>query len=352
MVKDCEGFHYPFVDADSCIDCGLCEKVCPMLTQGEQRVPLYTYAAKCTDENIRLKSSSGGLFTLLATETLNRGGVVFGARFNEQWEVVHDYCTTVEGLEAFRGSKYVQSRIGDTLSKAEKFLKEGREVLFSGTPCQISGLKRFLRREYDNLLTVEVACHGVPSPLVWMRYIEELQLSSQEIKNVAFRDKSTGWANYSFKLDSDRGGVCERFYDNVYMKAFLINVSLRPSCYNCPAKEHKSGADIMLADLWGASKVIGCDDDDKGVSLVVVNKENILPADKLWLKSIDYQQAIKYNSAIVKSVPLTDKRIVFFAKFANRERLSSIVAEITRVPTIRKVLSLVKRVIKKIIGRK
>ncbi len=172
LSADNEGFLYPQVDTAVCINCGLCEKVCPVINQNEPRMPLEVYAAKNTDEEIRLKSSSGGIFTLLAEHIISEGGVVFGARFNENWEVVHDYTETVEGLESFRGSKYVQSIIGENFKKAKFFLDEGRNVLFSGTPCQVAGLKKFLRKEYENLLTVEVVCHGVPSPMVWHDYLD------------------------------------------------------------------------------------------------------------------------------------------------------------------------------------
>lgn len=166
LKEDNEGFLYPEVDKSMCINCGLCEKVCPVLHQGESRKPLKVYAAKNQDEEIRRQSSSGGIFTLLAEKTIQDGGVVFGARFDEHWEVKHDYTETIEGLAAFRGSKYVQSRMEDNYRKAEMFLKQGRKVLFSGTPCQVAGLKRFLRKYYGNLLTIDMVCHGVPSPLV------------------------------------------------------------------------------------------------------------------------------------------------------------------------------------------
>lgn len=214
MNEDCEGFLYPKVDSAVCVDCGLCEKVCPVINKGYTIVPLATYAAKNKDEKIRYKSSSGGVFTLIAEQILADGGVVFGARFNENWEVIHDYAETVEGLEAFRGSKYVQSVIGDNYKYAKQFLLEGRNVLFSGTPCQIAGLKKFLRKEYENLLTVEVVCHGVPSPKVWRDYLQYKRAQHVVGKNtvsssidelpmitgISFRDKISGWKKFGFKI--------------------------------------------------------------------------------------------------------------------------------------------------------
>lgn len=171
MQEDSEGFCYPIVDRNACIACGLCEKVCPMLNPYKARKPLEVHAAINRDEQIRRESSSGGIFTLLAEQTIRKGGVVFGARFDGNWEVRHDWCENIEGLGQFRGSKYVQSRIGACYRQAEIFLKSGRSVLFSGTSCQIAGLHRFLGKSYDNLLSVDVICHGVPSPLVWLSLI-------------------------------------------------------------------------------------------------------------------------------------------------------------------------------------
>lgn len=183
MREDDEGFLYPEVDESVCIDCGLCEKVCPVIHQARENRPIVVCAAKNKSEEIRYQSSSGGVFTALANEIIREGGVVFGAGFDENWEVKHDCTETVEGLSAFRGSKYVQSRIGDSFKKAEQFLKIGRTVLFSGTPCQIAGLKRFLRKEYDNLLTVDFICHGVPSPGVWREYLKEETIRLYDRKN-------------------------------------------------------------------------------------------------------------------------------------------------------------------------
>ena len=174
MREDEEGFLYPVVDSSHCIDCNLCKKVCPELYPKEMREPLHVYAAKHKNEQVRLASSSGGIFTLLAEKIIDEGGVVFGVRFNNNWDVVHDYTETMEGLAVFRGSKYVQSYMGDCYLKAKSFLEQGRKVMFTGTPCQIAGLKNFLRKDYDNLLTVDVVCHGVPSPKVWQVYLDEI----------------------------------------------------------------------------------------------------------------------------------------------------------------------------------
>lgn len=163
LKEDKEGFLYPVVNQTLCIACGKCEKVCPELHPFDAVQPLMVYAAKHPDESVRAESSSGGIFTLLADAVIDDGGVVFGARFDTDWSVVHDFTETHEGLQAFRGSKYLQSRIGNTYQLAEKFLKAGRKVLFSGTPCQIAGLKRYLHKDYENLLAIDFVCHGVPS---------------------------------------------------------------------------------------------------------------------------------------------------------------------------------------------
>ena len=172
--EDNEGFRYPYIDTDKCINCGLCEKVCPIINQYNEKVPTKVYAAINTNEKIRMQSSSGGIFTYIATKVIEEKGVVFGARFDKNWEVKHDFTENIEGLSAFRGSKYMQSRIEDNYLKVEKFLKDGRKVLFSGTPCQIAGLKRYLKKNYENLLTIDIICHGVPSPKIWRLYLNEI----------------------------------------------------------------------------------------------------------------------------------------------------------------------------------
>ena len=225
MQEDEEGFLYPVVNASLCIDCNLCQKVCSELHHMNVRMPLHVYAAKHKDEQVRLASSSGGIFTLLAEKIIDEGGVVFGARFDARWEVVHDYTETKEGLAVFRGSKYVQSRLEDCYYKVKSFLQQGRKVMFSGTPCQIAGLKNYLRKDDDNLLTVDVVCHGVPSPKVWRMYLNEIIARKSKknsvlshhsngkvkIQSIDFRSKSSGWKRYSFALSSEPH-ACDKGY--------------------------------------------------------------------------------------------------------------------------------------------
>ncbi len=316
--EDCEGFLYPSVDAAVCVDCGLCEKVCPVINKNDERVPIHTYAVKHPDEKIRLSSSSGGLFTYLAEMVIDNGGVVFGARFNDQWEVVHGYTETKEGLAPFRGSKYVQSNMGDSYVLAEGFLKSGRTVMFTGTPCQIAGLKKYLRIEYDNLLAVDVVCHGVPSPMVWRKYLEEAtgREGLSTVRNINFRDKSTGWKNYSVAIDVSKGHAISKFPENDYMRAFLLNLSIRPSCFNCPAKAGRSCADITVGDFWGIDKVKPEIDDDKGISLALTYCENELMDSSLFMDEIPYTDAVRYNKCIINSVNEPVNRGYFFKQLS------------------------------------
>lgn len=342
MREDEEGFLYPEVNESVCIDCGLCEKVCPVIHQAEERKPAAVYAAKNKNEEIRRQSSSGGVFTALAEEILNEGGVVFGVRFDENWEVVHDYTETVDGLSAFRGSKYVQSQIGDSFKKTEQFLKMGRKVLFSGTPCQIAGLRRFLRKEYDNLLTVDFICHGVPSPGVWREYLKEetarqcgrkntvlphpiINGRDARIESISFRDKRLGWKKFSFALTlsvPDGHGaknsvlLSEPLNKNIFMRGFLSDLYLRSSCYVCPTKSFKSKSDITIGDFWGVQNVMPEIDDDKGVSVVMVNTpdgENYIKMTGLDIRVIRYESVLQYNPSIERSVGLTEKRRRFYS---------------------------------------
>ncbi|MFI3315315.1 MAG: Coenzyme F420 hydrogenase/dehydrogenase, beta subunit C-terminal domain [Rikenellaceae bacterium] len=189
--QDSEGFFYPKVDKTKCVECGLCEDVCPIEKEYENIKPIKIIAFKNQDEQIRVESASGGMFTAIAKSVLDDGGVVFGAKLDSDWSVVHSWCETIEGVALFRGSKYVQSRIGNCFIKVRDFLDSGRKVLFSGTPCQTVALKQFLKRDYDRLILLDIICHGVPSPGVWQSYLTYIKEVNNliSIKSVLFRDK-------------------------------------------------------------------------------------------------------------------------------------------------------------------
>lgn len=320
MQEDVEGFLYPKVDESKCIDCRLCEKVCPVINQYNDREPLAVYAAKNNDDNVRMQSSSGGLFTLLAERTIEQGGVVFGARWDEEWNVRHDSVEQKENIAKFRSSKYLQSVIGDSYIRAEKYLKQGRLVMFTGTPCQIAGLKHFLRKDYDNLLAVEVICHSVPSPGVWQQYLSEklqsIGLHKTDIQHISFRDKSTGWKTYSFLIIDKYGNEYRELSgNNAFMRGFLTDLYTRPSCHVCPAKHLRSGSDITLGDWWGIDSIMSEIDDDNGVSAITANTEKgyaALEKIGVQLYSLPFVELVKYNPAIVKSALVSKKSAVFF----------------------------------------
>lgn len=347
LHEDNEGFLYPKIDLEICINCGLCEKVCPIYNEFNSHQPIKVYAAMHKDDNVRLESSSGGIFTLLAEKIINEGGVVFGARFDETWQVCLDYAETYESIAVFRGSKYVQARTEKTYIQAEKFLKSGRKVLFTGSPCQIAGLKKYLNKEYDNLLAVDFVCHGVPSPKIWNRYLQEiLALKGQKnavtfssnlssfleryapITEINFRNKALGWKKYSFilrqkpieKADDDKKNpftFSNVHNENTYMRLFLSDVILRPSCYECHCKEGKSGADLTIADFWGIGNISPEMDDDRGTSLVLIQSErgkDVFLSLDMIKKEQTYEEASRTNQGLKSICKPHPKRDLFWKK--------------------------------------
>ena len=326
MKTDSEGFWYPKVNYDECIECGLCVKVCPILSKKTIDNSPKAYACYNLDEKIRRESSSGGIFTLVANEILKAGGVVFGVGFDEDFRVVHSYIDSIEDLEKYRVSKYVQSSIVDSYKRAKEFLVQKREVLFTGTPCQIAGLKSYLNKEYSNLLCIDNICHGVPSPKVWDKYTNfRKKEANSEITKVSFRNKSTGWTEYSMSFVFKNGiEYSEPSSNDLYMKAFLRNVSLRPSCYECKFKSTHRESDITLADFWGIQKVLPNMYDNKGTSLIFVNSKRgseILERikGKIRYEEVSIDESIKYNSPAIRSVYKNPNRDDFFSNLDKLE---------------------------------
>lgn len=335
LKEDTEGFLYPYVNADECIDCELCEKVCQSYNSLEPQTPISVFAAINNDEVIREKSSSGGIFYMLAKETIEDGGVVFGVRFDTDWQVVYDYTEDLIGVEKFLGSKYIQARCETAYKDTERFLNLGRRVLFSGTPCVIAGLFLFLRKKYDNLITVDFACHGVPSPKVWRLYLSELMVSGKKtILNINFRNKDDGWKkfnfNFSYNIDNETVSLKSFHRANHYMRAFLSELTLRPSCYNCIAKGGRSQSDITIADFWGVNVEMPEMDDDKGTSILVINTEkgsNSIRWNELTIKESSIETASKYNGGFTPVTLKHPKRERFFAKIDKRNSICGLIDE-------------------------
>lgn len=345
MQADSEGFLYPVVNEADCIDCGLCEKVCHELLPYDERKPINVYAAINKDEQVRMNSSSGGMFYLLAEKTISEGGVVFGARFDEEWQVIIDYAETLEDVKPFMGSKYVQARTATAYRDAETFLKQGRKVLFSGSPCQIAGLHHYLRKDYDNLTTVDFVCHGVPSPKVWHRYLDEVMTSGKRaINDVKFRNKGNGWKKFNFVLsynhDNKSYSLSSWHQQNHYMRAFLSDMILRPSCHDCRAKQGRSHSDITIADFWGIDREIPHMDDDKGTGLVLVNTEKgrqALDWSKVTMKESSIEVASKYNGGLSSLTKPHPKRTEFFAALDTSSSVISLIDNCLRPPFKRRV---------------
>ncbi len=334
MHRDNEGFLYPQINEAQCINCNLCEKVCPILNTQRPQNPLKIYAGQINNEEIRIQSSSGGIFSAVAKEIIDKGGLVFGAKFNNKWEVVFDYTNSINQLAYFRGSKYIQATIDNAYNQTEKFLKTGNIVLFTGTPCQIAGLKSFLKKDYPNLYTIDFICHGVPSPLIWKYYLQELinQEKINKIQNIYFRNKLRGWKNFNFLLEYTSNDKSQHIYEesyhsNIYMKAFLANLTLRPSCYNCHAKAGKSNSDLTIADFWGIDNYFPSLNDDKGISLIYTNsaKGELLLKDAnistTELKSINNIE--DYNPGLLAHIDNHPNRYRFFNDFAtNKDKIA------------------------------
>ena len=312
MRRDRDGFDYPIANPDLCIGCGRCESVCPVINPKALSCPSVSYAVRIPE--YVSGSSSGGVFAFLAGKVVEDGGVVFGAALNDDMTVGHMEAETFCQIQRMRGAKYVQSDLYSVLEDVKSYLEEGRRVLFTGTPCQVAGLNSFLGRSYDNLLTVDVACHGVPSPGLWKRYTEVLAgKCGGSLRDVCFRDKSKSWMHYSLTCKGPERSVSVPYMDDPYLALFVQGITLRPSCYSCPAKEGRSGSDLTLADLWNVKQVIKELDDDRGVSLVSANTEKGLSAmEGADLREVPYAAAVAGNGGFISSKQMPPEREKFF----------------------------------------
>lgn len=322
MLADNEGFLYPKVNEELCTDCGVCEEACPMLDFDRKVNPLSSpqvYAAWNLNEEIRFKSSSGGIFSALAESVLMQNGHVTGAAFNSNLELNHIIIDNCNGLEKMRGSKYVQSNINETYTRTLQLLNAEETVLFSGTPCQIAGLNTFLSgKSFDNLLTVEVICHGTPSQKTFEKYIKEVEEKENEkVTDINFRDKRNGWKYYFQKFSFKGSHKTVNARKTSYMQGFLKNLFIRPSCHECPFRCIPRVADLSLGDYWGISNFYPELDNDKGTSLILINSEKgkyyfDKIEEQIFSQKTDIDSAIKGNPCIVKPVTPHSNREKFF----------------------------------------
>ena len=332
MAPDSEGFLRPRISPRKCIGCHRCESACPALHPGAGRQAARVVAAQAKDGELRRTSSSGGIFTLLARRTLACGGVVFGASFDPKDCLVRHVAAEDEsGLARIRGSKYVQSEIGDAYRMALDALIAGRNVLFSGTPCQIAGFCNVLdamgpRVDRTRLLLVDMACHAAPSPLAWRRYLAARMREMPRGRwfrrprptNANFRDKSSGWHVFSLSIETDAGAFYrKRLLEDSFMQGFLKELFSRQSCHECSFRRFRSGSDITLADYWSVQKVFPDFDDNKGTSLVLLLTESGQRAfsdiqSECILRESDFDHAILGNPVLIGSLESHPRRGEFF----------------------------------------
>lgn len=325
LVENSEGFIVPQIDESKCTKCNLCKNVCPLNSCNTSNTCKLAFAAYSKDDVLRYKSSSGGIFSVISNFVINKGGVIYGAKFNNNYDVEHCRCDNLGDLDKLRGAKYAQSFIGNIFSKVKNDLQNDRIVYFTGTPCQVAGLKTYLKKDYDNLICSDFICHGVPSPIVWKKYLFEKNNSN--ITNVTFRDKRKGWQNYSMVIQELNNEIVIDRKDNTYMDGFIDNYFLRESCYNCKFKGLDRQGDITLADFWGINEINkDFDKKDEGTSLVLVNSIKGLEIfnqikNEIIYQEVDVNQAIKYNQSAVKSsyFPIQRKRFFKLIKKNNYE---------------------------------
>ena len=338
MQEDQEGFRYPQVDAESCIQCGACEQTCPSLHPillSADKEP-ETLAAISNNDSSREQSSSGGIFQLLAEDILRKGGIVFGAAFDEAWEVHHASIEKIEELGKLRTSKYLQSRIENNYKKVKDELQKGREVLFVGTPCQTIGLRNFLKKDYSHLTVVDFICHGVPSPAVWREYLKERIGDLNEIQRISFRDKNLSWERYllSFLLKKDNKYLAEDLNTDVYMRGFLHNLYLRPSCHSCKFCRQNRPVDITLADFWGIQNVAPEMYDGKGTSLLFVHSKKgkmLVQHLNARKKPVSFMQGVQYNPSMLDPAQPSPQRSKFFRDFQKQpQNLCDLIVKYTK----------------------
>lgn len=318
MVRDEEGFLYPQVDKSKCINCGLCKKVCPILNKNKRKeYKQKGYIFQYNDDEIRKESTSGGAFTAIAEYVISKKGSVYGVEFDNKFNVKHQRITQNKELYKFRNSKYVQSNPSDTFKNVLEDLKEGKLVCYSGTACQIEGLLSFLNKDYDNLITVDVICRAVPSPLLWKKYFD-FRNKNKNVKKVYFREKFYGYKYSNLSIYDENKNVYHNGVDtDPYLRAFFSNIACRPSCYNCRFKEQLHKADFTIWDCFEVEKYDEDFDDDKGTTRILINSDKAQKVfdsikEKHKYKEVEVDKLVSNFHQMFNSIKYNVKRDEFF----------------------------------------
>lgn len=309
-----EGFLQAQVNADLCVQCGACDRVCPMLNPPAVREDPQAFAMVNLDDTVRMDSSSGGIFSLLAEAILAAGGAVCGAVFDDQFAVVHALTNNADDIPLMRGAKYVQSDKNTTFMRIGKLLDANHPVLFTGTPCEVAGLHRYLGGDHPCLMTADFICHGIPSPLVWQKMLAQLG----DVETVNFRNKCESWRKYLLTFETADEEINVPVMESGYMRGFLRDLITRPSCVNCPARGNQRLSDLTLADFWGVEKIEGAPDDDRGTSLVLAHTQKGKAAiaglsDLVTSMEVSVEDALRYNPCYSKNAEVRADRAEFFA---------------------------------------
>ena len=335
MKRDSEKFRYPEIDSAKCINCSACRRVCQSQKEiSENTHEKYAFGGHIKDSVVLNESTSGGAFSAIAESWCKENYVIFGAQ-TDGLSVKHSYITDKKELAKFRRSKYTQSVIGSAYSDAEKFLKEGRNVLFSGTPCQISALNAFLKnKKYDNLLTVEVICEGVPSPLYIDKFAEYLKdKHGSDVESIDYRFKNRNkWDFEAMQVAFADGRTRkkDRWFNDFWV-IWLNHLMSRPSCYKCPFTTTERSADISLGDLWGVH--LYCPElyyRNRGASLIVCSTEKgenaVREAEKLLDgHELKFTDALKYQSPMRKAISENPKRDEFMEDLKSDKKYEEII---------------------------
>lgn len=332
MEQDKEGFFYPAIDENLCIKCGRCKNICSNCKKNNN-YKQKAFIAINKNEKEREKSASGGMFIILARYVIEKNGIVFGAEYDSELNVRHGEADTLKKCKNFMGSKYVRSDMTGIYNKVENYLKQDKYVLFTGTPCQCNALKIYLNKEYDKLILCDIICHGNPSPKVFKKYKEELEKNKKiKVKDIKFRSKENGWNNSTPIIEYDNG---EKVEDPIFYQAFISELISRPSCYRCPFVSKDRISDFTIGDMWGIEKISPNMNDNKGVSLFLVNSDKAIEIlseieKNIKLEEVDIKLAFSYNHN--KNVRPNLKRDKFFGKVDNSKSIIRLMKKYSKGP--------------------